>query len=224
MKKLGIVLAALVLSLLIADARTVKKVYDIDDFTGVNATSAFEVVLEHSDEYRVEIEITEEFLPFLLVKNRGGVLEMKFTRLPFRLKQKNRNKVVRALIKMPALTYVALSGASTLISNDQFTSPMEKMTIDLSGGSEIKNLNLKSPEADIRLAGASKAVLSMRSGDVGVELSGASRLDIQGEANFIDAKLSGASRLIAGEFEAGDVSVVANGALLPTSFLPFRSV
>ena len=212
MKKFGIVLAAMLLSVLIADARTVKKVYDIDDFTGINATSAFEVVLEHSDEYRVEIEISEEFLPFLLVKNRGGVLEIKFTRLPFRLKQKNRNKVVRALIKMPTLTYVTLSGASSLISNDQFTNPMEKLTIDLSGGSEIKNLNAKSPEADIRLAGASKAVLSIRSGEIGVDLSGASRLDIQGDCNFLDAKLGGASRLTANELDTEDVSVVAKGA------------
>ena len=101
MKRTCVVLAAILLSFLMADARTVKKSYDIDDFTGIRVTSAFEVVLEHSKDYKVEIEISEEFLPFLLVKNRGGVLELNFTRLPFRLKQKNRSKVAQAVISMP---------------------------------------------------------------------------------------------------------------------------
>lgn len=125
MKRICVVLAAILLTFLMADARTVKKVYDFDDFTGIRATNAFEVVLEHSKDFKVEIEISEEFLPFLLVKNRGGILELNFTRLPFRLKQKNRNKVVQAVISMPELTYIELSGASKLSCNDQFTNTME---------------------------------------------------------------------------------------------------
>lgn len=212
MKRTCVVLAAILLSFLMADARTVKKVYDIDDFTGIRATNAFEVVLEHAKDYKVEIEIDEEFLPFLLVKNRGGVLELNFTRLPFRLKQKARNRVAQAVISLPDLTYIEMSGASQLISNDQFTNAMEKITIDLKGGSSIKNLNLKAPEVVIKLAGASKAVVSLRSGDVDADLSGASRLDITGEASEFDVTAKGASRVTASDFEVEDVSVVAAGA------------
>lgn len=212
MKRTCVVLAAFLLSFLMADARTVKKSYDIDDFTGIRVTSAFEVVLEHSKDYKVEIEISEEFLPFLLVKNRGGVLELNFTRLPFRLKQKNRSKVAQAVISMPDLTYIEMSGASKLISNDQFTNAMEKVTIDLKGGSEITNLNLKAPEVVIKLAGASKAVMSLRSGDVDAELAGASRLNVSGESSEFDVKAKGASRVQASEFDVEDISVVASGA------------
>ncbi|MBR0223723.1 MAG: DUF2807 domain-containing protein [Bacteroidales bacterium] len=212
MKRTCVVLAAILLSFLVADARTVKKVYDIDDFTGIRVTNAFEVVLEHSKDYKVEIEITEDFLPFLLVKNRGGVLELDFTRLPFRLRQKARSKVAQAVISLPDLTYIEMAGASQLISNDQFTNAMEKITIDLKGGSNIKNLNIKAPEVEIKLAGASKAVLSLRSGDVDADLSGASRLNISGEASEFDVTAKGASRVSASDFDVEDVSVVAAGA------------
>ena len=157
MKKTFFLFATLLLTFFMADARTVKKVYEIDDFTGIKATSAFEVVVEHSDTFKVEIEITEDFLPFLLVKNRGGVLELSFTRLPFRFMQMNRKKVAQAVISLPELTSIELSGASTLSSNDQFSNAMNRFTVELKGGSEIKNLNVKSPEVDIILKGASKA-------------------------------------------------------------------
>ncbi|MBR5018488.1 MAG: DUF2807 domain-containing protein [Bacteroidales bacterium] len=223
MKKTCFILAAILLTFFMADARTVKKVYEIDDFNGIKATSAFEVVLEHSDSFKVEIEITEDFLPFLLVKNRGGVLELSFTRLPFRLKQMNRKKVAQAVISLPELTSIELSGASTLSSNDQFSNAMNRFTIELKGGSEIKNLNVKAPEVDIILKGASKAMMSLRSGDVDVSLSGASRLDITGEASEFDIVAAGASKVLAEDFEVEDVSVKASGAstaeVRPTSAL-----
>lgn len=202
----------MLLTFFLADARTVKKVYEIDDFTGIKATEAFQVTVEKSKDFGVEIEISEEFLPFLLVKNRGGVLELDFTRLPFRLRQKARSKVAQAVISLPDLTYIEMAGASQLISNDQFTNAMEKITIDLKGGSNIKNLNIKAPEVEIKLAGASKAVLSLRSGDVDADLSGASRLNISGEASEFDVTAKGASRVSASDFDVEDVSVVAAGA------------
>ena len=212
MKKTCFVLVTLLLTFFMADARTVKKSYEIDDFTGIKATSAFEVVVEHSDTYKVEIEITEEFLPFLLVKNRGGVLELSFTRLPFRLKQMNRKKVVMAVISMPELTSIELEGASMLSCNDQFANAMTRFTIDLKGGSEIKNLNVRAPEVVISLKGASKALMSLRAGDVDANLGGASRLEVSGEATEFDAVINGASKVDAQEFNVADVSVKAAGA------------
>ena len=202
----------MLLTFLMADARTVKKVYEIDDFTGIKATSAFQVTVEKSKDFSVEIEITEEFLPFLLVKNRGGVLELSFTKLPFKLRQKDRNKVAQAIVKMPVLTQVVLSGASSLGSNDQFTNAMNKFLIDLKGASIIHNLNVKAPDVVIRMAGASKAVLSLRASDVDADLNGASRLEVTGEATDVKIKAKGASRFDAEEFDVEDATVVASGA------------
>ncbi|MBQ6300380.1 MAG: DUF2807 domain-containing protein [Bacteroidales bacterium] len=212
MKRFWVLFAALFLSVLVMDARTVKKVYDIDDFTGVKVTNAFEVSIEHSDEYRVEIEVSEEFLPYLLVKNRGGVLELDFTRLPFRLRQKERNRIAQAVISMPTLTYLELSGASRVTSNDQFANTMNKFTVSLKGGSVIANLNMKAPAVEIEMNGASKAVMSLRTSDVDVTLTGASRLDLTGETTELDITAKRASKVDASQFDAEDVSVIASGA------------
>jgi hypothetical protein len=212
MKKTLFLLVALCLTIALADARTVRKVYEIDDFTALNVTNAFEVTLEHADEFRVEIEISEEFLPYLLVKNRGGVLELNFTRLPFRLKQKARSRIAQAIVRMPVVTDITLSGASKLSCNDQFSNTMNRFSIDLRGGSQITNLNVKAPEVAIKLAGASKAVVSLRSSDVDVDLSGASKLEVEGDTQELDVKVSGASTVSAENFDAADVSVIAKGA------------
>jgi len=223
MKRTFVVLAAMLLTFMMADARTVKKVYEIDDFTGIKASSAFQVTVEKSKDFNVEIEITEDFLPFLLVKNRGGVLELSFTKLPFKLRQKNRSKVVQAVVRMPVLTQVILSGASSLNSNDQFSNAMNKFLIDLKGGSTIHNLNVKAPDVEIKLAGASKAVISLRASDVDVDLAGASRIEVIGEAEELDVEISGASRFDGEEFEVQEVSVKASGAS-SADVLPVREL
>lgn len=212
MKRVIVLLAALFLSLLMVDARTVKKVYEIDDFTGLNITNAFDVTLEHSDEFRVEIEVSEEFLPYLVVKNRGGVLELNFTRLPFRLRQKTRTRIAQAVIWMPTLTYVNMSGASKLNSNDQFANTMNKFTATLKGGSTITNLNMRAPDVEIKLAGASKAMMSLRTSDIDADLSGASKLELMGDAVDFNVTAKGASRVEASQFEVEDVDVIASGA------------
>ena len=212
MKKTVLALAVLLLASFVADAATVKKSFKMDGFSGIQANDAFEVVVEHSDSYKIEVEITEEFLPYLVVKNRAGIVELSFSKLPMKLKQKNRNKVAKAVIQLPELQYVGLSGASKLSSNDQFSSPMQSFTIELSGGSDITNLNIEAPDVKVDLSGASKAIVSFRSSDVKADLSGASRLDVVGRAVDFTVRVSGASKVNAEAFECQNVDVKASGA------------
>ena len=78
MKRMLAALAAvLFVSLQVADAQTVKRTFDIDDFYGVSIDDGFDVILEHTKDFKIVVEVTEEFLPYLLVKNR----DRKSTRL-----------------------------------------------------------------------------------------------------------------------------------------------
>ena len=212
MKKSILVLAAFLFTFVLADADTVKKTYKMDGFSGIQADDAFVIVVERSDQFKIEVEITEEFLPYLVVKNRAGILEFSFSKLPMKLKQKNRKKVAKAVIQLPELTYVGLAGASTLSSNDQFSSPMQPFAIELSGGSDITNLNVEAPEVSVKLSGASKAIVSFRSSDAKADLTGASRLDVVGRTVDFTVKVNGASKVNAEAFEAKNVDVKAAGA------------
>lgn len=212
MKKIVLALAALLLTFAVAEADTVKKSFKMDGFSGIQADDAFEIIVEQSDNYKIEIELTSEFVPYLVVKNRAGIVELSFSKLPMKLKQKNRNKVAKAVIKLPELHYVGLTGASRLSSNDQFTSPMHSFSMDLSGGSEVSNLNIDAPDVDLKISGASKAVVSFRSSNVKAELSGASRLDVVGRTADFTVRATGASKVNAEAFESQSIDVKANGA------------
>lgn len=212
MKKIVLALAVLLVASVAANAGSVKKSFKMDGFSGIQADDAFEIVVEHSDSYKIEVEVTEEFLPYLVVKNRAGIVELGFSKLPMKLKQKNRKKVAKAVFQMPDLHYVGLSGASTLSSNDQFSSPMQSFSLELSGGSEVTNLNIVAPDVNVKISGASKAIVSFRSSDAKAELSGASRLDVVGRTVDFTVQATGASKVRAEAFEAQNVDVKANGA------------
>jgi hypothetical protein len=213
MKKTLFALAALLLSFFVADAdNTVVKTFKMDGFSGIQADDAFEIIVEHSDSYKIEVELTEDFVPYLVVRNRAGILELGFSKLPLKLKQKDRKKVAKAIIKMPELHYVGLSGASTLKSNDEFTSPMQSFSIELSGGSDITNLNINAPDVTVKLSGASKAIVSFRSSDVKADLTGASRLDVVGRTEDFFVHANGASKVNAEAFEAQNVDAKVAGA------------
>lgn len=212
MKRTCLLLAALLLAFVPAAARTVKKTYDIEDFTGISASGVFQVTLEKSKTFSVEIEVTEDFLPYLVVKNRGGMLELGFASLPFRLRKKDRSKVAQAVIKMPVLTAINLSGASTLTANDQFSNAMNKLSVNLRGSSTVRSLNVKAPDVDIEISGTSSAVINLRSSEVDVELSGASKLELTGSTVDIEAEVRGASRFEAAKCETQDLDLTLSGA------------
>ena len=197
---------------LYAQNEVVEKTFDVDDFTGIRADDAFVVTLQEDAEYKVVLEVTEEFMPYVVVNNKRGVLELSFGKLPFNLRQKARKRVARATISLPRLNYIALSGASKLSSRDVFTNSMNSFVIALKGASSIENLELKTPDLDIALDGASKAVMKLRCSDVSADLAGASKIVLSGETVDLDLKVKGASRYDGKRFDVEEAKVEASGA------------
>ena len=212
MKRFLTVMAALLVASTAMFAQTVEKTIDIDDFTGIRASDAFDVTLIQSKDYEVIVEVTEDFLPYLEVKNKKGVLELGFGKLPFKLKQKERKRVAKATISMPTLTYIELSGSSKLTSDDQFSNTMHKFSIEMRGASNIEFLELKTPDVDIELDGGSKATLKLRSSDVKADLAGASKLKVTGETTDLEVKAKSASRFDGERFETREAVIEASGA------------
>ncbi len=212
MKRLWTLLAALFLCGSALNAQTTVKTFDVDDFTGISADNAFDVTLKEGSSYEVIVEVTDEFMPYVLVNNKRGVLQLTFDRLPFKLRQKTRHRVAKATVTMPKVTYIDLSGAAKLYSGDLFTNTMRKCSIKLRGASNIEYLELKTPDLEIELDGASRAQLKLRSSDVDVDVAGASKVEITGETTDLRVKANGASRFEGKEFEAREVDVVASGA------------
>ena len=222
MKKLFVLLAAAFMALTPAmaasetpaDANMETKTYALNNFDGLVTSWIYHVELTQASGYKVEVEAPDFVIPYLQVRVRGGNLVLGVSGMPgdVRRKMERGNYKVNAFVSMPELNSVEMSGASHVISNGEFQTA--NFTMELSGASSFKGLQMKTNEATIRCSGASKyqmtgSVKTARIGlsgaakgtmecdgdDLTVELSGSGKLDLTGVYDKADLELSAATHL-----------------------------
>lgn len=160
--------------------------YSISGFTGIEASSAFEVEVTQGSEFRVDVTAEEGTFRYIRVGQDGDNLR-------FRLDHAGifdfGRATLRARVTMPSLTAVDLSGASRC---------------DLKG--------FETGDVDVRLSGASKLTGRLQGATLTYDLSGASSVDLDGGANEVRATLSGASALDLRDAPAAKADVELSGA------------
>jgi hypothetical protein len=202
----------------------ITKEFEYSDFTAVDVSSAFHAVIIQDTEYRAIITADEKIFNKINVTKTGNTLSIRT--------EPNTITALAptAVIRMPNLTKLALSGAS--IGKISFFNSSCSLSIELSGASILKMEDINVGDVDIELSGAStltaEALQSISSGNNLVSIvEGASNLDL---ANFpvtngdlflsgasqatvnldgtLDAKVSGASSLIyIGEPTMGNIDI-----------------
>ena len=197
-----------------ADANMQTKTYALDNFDGLVVSWIYHVELTKASGYKVEVEAPDFVIPYLQVKVRGGNLVLSVSNLPgdVRRKIERGNYRVSATVTMPELNCVEMSGASRLLSMGEFETP--HFTMELSGASSLKELQMKTNMADIRcsgaskyqmtgsvktakigLSGAAKGTMESDGDDLTVDLSGSGKLDLTGVYGKADLELSGAAHI-----------------------------
>lgn len=197
-----------------ADAKMETKAYTLSGFDGLDVSWIYHVELTKASGYKVEVEAPDFVMPYLQVRVRGGNLVLGVSNLPgdVRRKIERGNYRVNAVVTMPELNSVEMSGASHLLSVGEFGTP--HFTMELSGASSLKGLQMKTNQADIRcsgaskyqmtgsvknakisLSGAAKGTLESDGRDLTVDFSGSSKLDLTGVYDNADLELSGASHI-----------------------------
>lgn len=211
MKKLFLSLIAMLGIALCANAENVTKNYKVSGFESISASHAFNVEVSQGSKYAVQLDIPESYVDYLVVEKRGStlIIGLKNT-LPKRLQ--NLKETCRAFITMPELNGIYLSGASKINVVDPVSISMGKMDIELSGASSILNLNVKAPEVEIEICGASHADITAKAGKIEGDLSGASRLTLLGNADELKIEVCGASGVNAKNLQATNVDVECSGA------------
>lgn len=163
----------------------VTKPLPFTNFTSVSAASSFNVRITRAATPSVSITVDDNVAELLDVSADGGRL-----RLGVKRNTSLQNATLKAVVTMPEITALDLSGASVVEVDDGITKGA--LTLDLSGASRL-NGAFTCGDAKVTLSGASHADLSGRTGDLRVSASGASRADL-------------------GRFQAKDVAAEANGA------------
>jgi len=185
---------------------TNKLTYDYKDFSALEVSWQFSVEVIQSNTWSVEVEVSTEVTPYLLVEKSGSKLRIAVKGLPRSItNQRNWNPVARAKVTMPTLTDVSLSGATKLTAEGTFKTN-GTFSFESSGASKIVNLNVEAKKFDFDCSGASKFTIACKADDVDMDLSGASKGTLELNAGSLDLDASGASSLkISGNATNADI-------------------
>lgn len=174
------------------------------------------------------IYTTDKLLGYVVVKQVGDKLSIKLKESnPLRRIRKEHQVLVS--LTLPALTSISLTGAAEVRSKGEFEA--DKLTLSLSGGSEMKGLSALTKTTIISLSGDSEldasivgtvSLVASGSSDgnihigsapmVVLSVSGNSEIELSGAANQTKIVASGASEIDADKFRTAEADVVASGS------------
>ena len=174
------------------------------------------------------IHTTDKLLGYVVVKQVGDKLSIKLKESnPLRRIRKEHHVLVS--LTLPSLTSISLTGAAEVRSKGEFEA--DKLTLSLSGGSEMKGLSALTKTTIISLSGASEldasivgtvSLVASGSSDgnihigsapmVVLSVSGNSEIELSGAANQTKIVASGASEIDADKFRTAETDVVASGS------------
>lgn len=162
----------------------IEKVYDYRNFSELDVSGAFSVEVTQGSSFKVTLMYPQELKDKIKCSLQGDELNLS-TKGGSRFKG-----FPKAVIMMPELKGVELSGASSITINDV---QGEEMEVDISGASSFKGK------------------LSYNS--MKMEVSGAGDVEMQGTANTAKMYLSGASKINSKDFKvAGEFLLDCSGA------------
>lgn len=183
--------------------------YDFKDFSRIEVSHAFEVQITRSESFKVEVTTDDNLVDRLRVEQSGSTLRIGMEPgISFGTATR------KALITLPALEAVQLSGASKggVIGFDG----KGDLSIGLSGASSLALTSIEAGDLRLEVSGASKLAGDLVAGDVRMEASGASQIQLSGSGEDADLEASGASKLSLTSFELEDASVTLSGASTAT--------
>ena len=241
MKKILFSLAAMLLlapAALTAQRTATKTHFAGDRITGVDASSAFDVVLVKSSQTKAVVEVNDFLEDYVQIsrsgdgvvtvgmRNMGRSVNREFNNLP------EKQRKMQLTLYLPSINTIRLSGASDIVAEESFSG--ENVDIQLSGAADIKGrLTISSERVKLQCSGASDASLDLpatrdlvvvASGASDVDItargvaysklgvSGASDLTIKGNGEKGEWAVSGASEIKGDGFVAKEINVTASGA------------
>ncbi|MEI7596105.1 MAG: head GIN domain-containing protein [Bacteroidota bacterium] len=159
---------------------------NLDQFSKIDISGAFEVTYVKSDSFKICIETNENLQKIISVKLENELLKIGTTK-----SIRNFDKLALTIC-CPTLKSINLSGANDLKCTDSLI--CEKLIIDMSGASDI-NLLGKSMVLEIELSGTGTVnAKHFPSNDIKVDLSGAANA-IVFPVNSLNAEISGAGSI-----------------------------
>lgn len=202
-----------------------KETRSVSDFTGINASSVFDITVTKGNTESLTIEADDDAMPYVRSEVRNGILRLY-------LDNSNRElrniKILKASVVMKNLENVTLSGVCKFTANDLFTPNRFKadcsgvsnlavnlntgeMRIEASGASKIRIIANITGNASLGISGVSKIQSELKASDVKLNSSGASSIELTGSAANFKIDVSGSSKINAEDFTVKNAVVESSG-------------
>ena len=149
--------------------------FAFQDFTRLNISGSFVVDVEPSDGYSINVTVDQNVFEYLKVSKRGDTLYVG-------LESGNTyvNTIQRAVIKLPALAVLTLSGASQATVG-KFPGA-KSLELDLSGSSKASVVTDNLTSATFDLSGTSRVTGTLDAAAFTLKLNDASSASLEGNA------------------------------------------
>ena len=177
-------------------------------FTGLSASQAFQLTVTRAPEYSISITVDDNIAEYLVARKDAGIFTLGLA------SSRSYNRITaRAVITMPGIQAVSLSGASSLVGSGFTTAGAlalqvsgasnlvlssgsgERIAMVVSGASFVDLSEFLVDEADVNLSGASRSTLQVRN-RIDATVSGASVLTCSGSPQWGRRQVSGASQIV----------------------------
>jgi hypothetical protein len=145
---------------------TVKQDRTQQGFTKLKIYGPFEVLLQQSDSYKVELETDDNLQQYVEVRKEGSELVIK---LQDNLNISN-DKGMKLYINVPEIEDLSVAGSTDVKAQGNFVTS-RKMTLDIAGSGEI-DMRLKAPELEVSIAGSGTAKLEGETRNLDISIAG----------------------------------------------------
>ena len=183
---------------------TVSEKRDLNDFSGIDVSGAFEVEVVSQKDFRVEIEADDNLLSQIKTEVRNGILRISSED---DIKTKNS---ISIRISAPDIDRIEVSGATKFslvdLKNDELKLDISgvskvklsgvtgNLSAEISGASHVDAENLKAATATIEASGASHVEVNV-SEELVADASGASKINYSGSPKNTRKNSSGVSSI-----------------------------
>ena len=223
MKRVSLLLVVAGLTTMFAFGQK-KETRTVSGFTGIDASSVFNITVARGNTESLIIEADDEVMPYVRSEVRNGVLHLYLERG----NQVKNIKTLNASVVMRNLDKVSLSGTCKLTANDHFSpdkfkgdcSGVAHLTVNITAGelsieaSGASNIQLKANVtgiAKIDVSGTSKIQGELKAASVKFNSSGVSAVESSGSAADVKINSSGTSKINAPNFAVRTATVESSG-------------
>ena len=188
--------------------------FNCKNFNKLDLSRTVKAKVIKSDTYKVEVTLPTEFKEYLKVYVKDGELRIRMSddlNFNARIQNKYKNWSFTAVIAMPELRGLEMSGASEFECEDTFDLGRENFSLELSGASKVKSLNVNGVELDAEISGAAAYKFAGNFKRAYLEVSGAAEGQWMINADYMELEASGAGKTkLNGDF--GHIRLDASGA------------